>query len=81
LANIVWSRNASGDYTGTLVGAFTEDKTFISYNAFSDVTLNHAVELVRVDEDTLQLWTVSTGTGSTIDSVLNKTCVEIRIYK
>jgi len=39
IGNIVWTRNGVGSYTGTLAGAFTEDKTFLSGQAIIVSTL------------------------------------------
>ena len=39
IGNIVWTREGVGSYTGTLAGAFTEDKTFLSGQAIIVSTL------------------------------------------
>ena len=39
IGNIVWTRTGVGSYTGTLAGAFTEDKTFLSGQSVTTSTL------------------------------------------
>ncbi len=39
IGDIVWTRTGVGSYTGTLAGAFTEDKTFLSGQAIVVSTL------------------------------------------
>ena len=39
IGDIVWTREGVGSYTGTLAGAFTEDKTFLSGQAIVVTTL------------------------------------------
>jgi hypothetical protein len=39
IGDIVWTRTGVGSYVGTLTGAFTEDKTFLSGQGYSVSTL------------------------------------------
>jgi hypothetical protein len=39
IGDIVWTRTGVGQYVGTLTGAFTEDKTFLSGQGYSVSTL------------------------------------------
>ena len=39
IGDIVWTRTGEGSYVGTLTGAFTEDKTFLSGQGYSVSTL------------------------------------------
>ena len=39
IGDIVWTRTGVGSYVGTLTGAFTEDKTFLSGQGYTVTTL------------------------------------------
>jgi len=39
IGDVVWTRTGVGSYVGTLTGAFTEDKTFVSGQGYSVSTL------------------------------------------
>lgn len=75
IGNIVWSRNTVGVYAGTLVGAFTANKSFCVTN-LSDygitVTNFGSEDLLNVETRNLS--------GGNVDDFLNKTSIEIRVY-
>lgn len=82
IGNIVWTRDNSGVYTGRLNSAFTTDKTALFIQ--KDVSLCKVLivpkdnSIIRIDSDTIQIYTYDD--SFLIDSVLNKTSIEIRVY-
>lgn len=76
--SIVFTRNTDGDYIGTLVGAFTADKTVITIGSFNK-GWGEDVKAYRIDNDTIAI-----RTGSSIDfiddDVLNNTPINIKVY-
>ena len=77
---IVWTRSAVGVYFGTLAGAFTLDKTYVT---LSNVVANSIVLSQRKDINSIQLDTTNlqSPTASHHDSHLNKNTIEIRVYE
>jgi hypothetical protein len=82
IGSIVWTRDAIGVYSGTLTGAFPIDKTalFIQDDvSLAKILINpRDTSIVRIDDDTIQIYTYDD--TSTLDSVLNNTTIEIRVY-
>jgi len=68
---IVWTRNSTGLYTGTLAGVFTANKTWTSITSTATGTVTGAVS-TSVD-------TVTVATSS-LDSALTNSAIEIRVY-
>jgi hypothetical protein len=87
---IVWTRGGQGYYEGTLVGAFTADKTFVLIqNQFlpsegGGLYVVKGVAVQRVDADTIAVYTSiyngAAGTQILDDAVLLDTSIEIRVY-
>ena len=86
IGNIVWTRDAAGEYYGTLAGAFGDgSKVFLqrvlSYNgAFSSVGVPND-KLVRgyyISPDTVGVFSSIEGTGA--DDQIDKVSIEIRVY-
>lgn len=77
---VVWTRNAAGDYTGTLSGAFSSGKTWLSGAPIDDGDALNLFPLYfrRVDANTVSVRTLSGGSGS--DDQLSATSIEIRVY-
>lgn len=73
IGEIVWTRTGVGSYTGTLVGAFPENKTF----AIMGSQYLNAWILERNDDNTVVIATYS---GGASDDVLINTSIEIRVY-
>jgi hypothetical protein len=77
IGDIVWTRIAAGEYRGTLIDAFTDRKV---------ITLSNQIEALktiliqRENVDYVTIDTITTSTGAAIDSVLNRTSIEIRVY-
>ena len=72
---VVWTRNDAGDYSCTLTGAFTEDKTAITNN----LTAGFATYFFWNDADTIRVNTTD-NLGNFIDGALVSNTVEIRVY-
>lgn len=71
--DIVWTRNSTGDYTGTLLGAFTVGKTV--FNGVTDFTGDSTLaELFDSGIDSLMwLFKYPVGDGDTV-KILSKEC-------
>lgn len=77
-APIVWARADVGQYTGTLTGAFTANKTAL-FATGSNATLAPIVTLERTSADVVTLRTFDE-TGTAMDVGLSGTAIEIRVY-
>jgi hypothetical protein len=77
---IVWTRNSTGIYYGTLTGAFTLDKTYVM---LSNVELNSIVMAKRGNNDFIQIDTTNlhSPTAAHHDDHLKKNTLEIRVYE
>jgi len=75
---IVWARTGAGAYTGTLVGAFTADKTFLFPS--QSQTNDTFVTMSRASADVVNLSTLNAAQTVLGDSKLNTTPIEIRVY-
>ncbi len=79
--DVVWARNSTGEYVGTLVGAFPAAKTLILTKCPStgaDIENGTRRSLYRLSDDALQL-DVYDG-GSAADELLANTSVKIEVY-
>lgn len=74
---VVWTREAEGFYVGTLTGVFIEDKTalFIANTR----ALDAGFFITRGNTDTIEIQTGDVD-GTSQDSYLDVTSVEIRVY-
>tara|TARA_R110000823_G_scaffold306384_9_gene428776 strand:+ start:1184 stop:1582 length:399 start_codon:yes stop_codon:yes gene_type:complete len=72
----VWTRNGVGDYTVTLAGVFTVNKTWLSSCGISGAT-NKLGQLYYDGVNTIGMLTFS---GIASDDILSNTSVEIRVY-
>jgi hypothetical protein len=77
---IVWTRNSTGTYIGTLAGVFTLDKTYLT---LSQVASNSIALVARLSNDTIQILTTNlhSPTASLHDTHLVKNTLEIRVYE
>ena len=79
---VVWSYNSAGDYTATLSGAFTSNKTWLMCNAgqTTDTYAGNFViaELNLIDVNSVRVITSTGGSGA--DDELLNTSIEIRVY-
>ncbi len=74
IGNIIWTRTAAGNYSGTLNGAFTTNKTHTIISGVSDGT----AEMYPTSNNVMHISTRVSNAG--IDGYLNSTCIEIRVY-
>jgi hypothetical protein len=80
IGDIVWTRASTGLYRGTLIGAFTLDKTYTMMN----VTLTDGiVNVYRFSDDTVRVATTNlqNPTASYHDNHLLNNTIEIRVYE
>jgi hypothetical protein len=77
IGDIVWTRLATGDYRGTLTDAFTDRKVITLSNQMESLK---TILIQRKNIDAISIETFTTSTGAAIDSVLNRTSIEIRVY-
>jgi hypothetical protein len=77
IGNIVWTRTTTGNYSGTLVGAFPEDKTGFLI-AKEDI---YIVLFQRGDDDFVSISSVAPfAPFANADGRLTKAMIEIRVY-
>lgn len=75
VGSIIWTRDSTGTYVGTLTGAFTTDKTFL----LTSQTQGKIV-IGRPNVNTLVLYSYNSG-GSLSDGALGEfTSLEVRVY-
>lgn len=79
IGDIVWTRNSTGDYRGTLAAAFTADKTALIISVNGAVSgLVHSYSLDRIDVNTVR---IRSGWGGALsDDLLVGATIEIRVY-
>lgn len=78
--SIVWTYTAEGVYTGTLTGAFTENKTYLNINPIGDSASGYICGVTRTGSNTVLVTTSSVATLLGADSVLDNISIEIRVY-
>ncbi len=76
---VVWTRDDAGEYTATLSGAFTVNKTWLATPGFDwSSTLKYA-NIGRTDANSLKLFT-TTEDGTTTADEWTALPIEIRVY-
>lgn len=77
IGNIVWTRANTGQYLGTLTGAFTLDKTvcFTGGNTNND-NIHHTTQRNNGSSVVIETY----NSGAKADYLLAKTSIEIRVY-
>ena len=77
---IVWTRTAVGEYEGTLTGAFTSNKTYVT---LSQVYKNSMAVIYRKTDDIIEIETTNlhSPTAAHHDTHLSKNTLEIRVYE
>ena len=77
---IIWTRTSVGEYEGTLTGAFTANKTYVT---LSQVYRNSIVVVYRKTDDIIKIETTDlhSPTAAYHDSHLSKNTLEIRVYE
>jgi hypothetical protein len=80
IGDIVWTRDSTGLYEGTLTGAFTLDKT---YAMMSVVLVDGIVNVFRFSDDVVRVATTNLHNPHAAyhDSHLFKNTIEIRVYE
>ena len=78
VGSIVWTRNSAGVYTGTLTGAFTVSKTFIT-SGLGNAGMLNKFRAIRLNASDLTLTTLDSANASS-DTILNDSILEIRVY-
>ena len=79
---IVWTRNSTGNYYGTLNGAFPVANKVILFQG-GDMWNILPLEIIRVgylNTNTVQIFTHQATDGALVDSSLASTSIEIRVY-
>jgi hypothetical protein len=78
IGTVVWKRNSTGNYTGTLTSAFPNNKTWaiVQRGDMAGTVINSL--LSRTGDNAVNL-TVIDGTGSAADGFTNLS-IEIRVY-
>ena len=80
IGDIVWTRDSTGIYEGTLTGAFTLDKT---YAMMSVVLVDGIVNVFRFSDDVVRVATTNlkNPNANHHDNHLSKNTIEIRVYE
>ena len=76
--DLTWSYNTVGSYGATLVGEFTEDKTFILTGNVGNDTV---VSCNRFSDDVVALKTYDVSSSALTDVRLLNTSIEIKVYE
>jgi len=77
---IIWTRTAVGEYEGTLTGAFTNGKTYVT---LSQVYKNSMAVIYRKTDDIIEIETTNlhSPTAAHHDAHLSNNTLEIRVYE
>jgi hypothetical protein len=78
IGSIVWTRNSTGNFTGTLTGAFTSNKTWAVCQK-GDMGGSFVNGLLSSSSANTVLLTVTDNAGSSTDNFTNMS-IEIRVY-
>lgn len=84
-AAIVWTYGSAGNYVGTLTGAFTVDKTFLSPDIFQQYTGSDFTNIIfsRLSANQILIVTTIGPNGAPVSSngvIVNDYPIEIRVY-
>lgn len=86
IGDIVWTRASTGDYRGTLVGGFPENKTWCSAISGANYGNTVVLFLTRDTNDILRFLSKNLTTGSDQDinsndpGIVYECSIEIRVY-
>ncbi len=81
--SVVWTRNAVGEYFGTLTGEFTSNKTvvFMQVGGGGGATWGFQFIAARLDDDRVYVVTqIGNSTSDYSDDLLASSSIEIRVY-
>ena len=76
--DVVWTNPNNGQFRGTLVGAFSENKTWCICTV--NTTSPRIPSMVRQSDDFVRLRLVDPEGTSTGTPAMTDTCIEIRVY-
>ena len=81
IGNIVWSRNAVGDYNGFLTDGFIGNisKSENVFGMIDSGTINYVL-IEKIDNSNIRLRTLLSDGSTTSDNLLKETTIEITIY-
>jgi hypothetical protein len=76
---IIWTRKATGEYSGTLTGAFTANKTYATISQ----TLADSIVMISTTANDIDIITTNlhSPTAAKHDSHLSNNTLEIRVYE
>lgn len=83
IGNIVWTKSGTGQYTGTLVGAFPEGKTYTSYTHDMYNGTWTMVGFMRNTDDEVIISSANNCAGGTctdFNLIVGIDSIEIRVY-
>jgi hypothetical protein len=75
IGDIVWSYSSIGEYIGTLVNAFTDDKTYL----FAYIVPSSLIKFERNNVSQVSIGTTD-NLGAKTNGLLDNTSIEIRVY-
>jgi hypothetical protein len=76
---IIWTRKATGEYSGTLLGAFTANKTYATISQ----TLADSIVMISTTDNDINIITTNLHSPIAVahDGHLNNNTLEIRVYE
>ncbi len=78
---VVWTRNGAGDYTGTLAGAFTANKTgFLMSPQTANAPDMKTFQIYRVDNNSISLSTLRPDGGGSEDDLISDNMIFILVF-
>jgi len=77
---VVWTYDGTGEFTGTLAGAFTANKTSRHDGWCLGVGDGSVFEAYRNDSDTIRIRTWNAVADTLTDGLLSSTYIEIRVW-
>ena len=78
IGSIVWTRSLAGQYSGTLSGAFTANKTY--YRVTNNADGNFFLNSLLVNTNVIGLLSFDYTTGAYADDAMQQVPIEIRVY-
>lgn len=78
--DIVWTYDLTGQYKGTLIGAFTENKTALFITDSTYNSASNAYILTDGSGNAITVETYNAANTSRVNNVLGLTTIEIRVY-
>jgi hypothetical protein len=79
IGDIVWTRNLAGEYIGTLIGAFPQNKTYLITQGWANQSFE-TINMFWFTNDDITILTTDPALIQ-LDGVLNYNTIEIRVYE